>query len=449
MILLIGLVTKNSILLVEYTNQLKERGHDDDRCRARGGADPAPADSHDLGRHGHGRACRSRSVSAPARSAGGRSATRSWAACSSPRCSRSSWSRRCTCSSTGLLARTARTRAGRARQTLAAGGGRVMLALLLALQVAAGTGTVPAADTVPRITLAEAIRALGPARPGLRPRARPDRQRRVGAAGRGRRVLRARDLRSAWTRPSTPPSFFNPADPANPTSTLVVGSRARRLRALQPPQVRRARPDQGGARERGGRRAGAAVPRRAGNRVRATTTCWSTRSSLESPRSGSSRAEEGLERRAGPGGLGRGGADRLAAAGAGADPRPGRRAAPAERAPHRALELGRRVGEPRAGRCRAARHTPRRRISRSRCPRRCACGARARGRSIRSAPGQRARRRVPALKGAEERLPSDPQHRRAAPALRHRALPQRAPTSARSPSVCRSRSGTTGSARSR
>ena len=55
MILLIGLVTKNSILLVEYINQLKERGLDTVDGGARGGPHPAPADSHDVGRHDHGR----------------------------------------------------------------------------------------------------------------------------------------------------------------------------------------------------------------------------------------------------------------------------------------------------------------------------------------------------------------------------------------------------------
>ena len=59
MILLIGLVTKNSILLVEYINQLKERGLSTVRGGARGRPHPAPADPHDLGRHRHGRACRS------------------------------------------------------------------------------------------------------------------------------------------------------------------------------------------------------------------------------------------------------------------------------------------------------------------------------------------------------------------------------------------------------
>ena len=55
MILLIGLVTKNSILLVEYINQLKERGLEHGRGGARSGPDPAPAHSHDLGGHDHGR----------------------------------------------------------------------------------------------------------------------------------------------------------------------------------------------------------------------------------------------------------------------------------------------------------------------------------------------------------------------------------------------------------
>ena len=45
MILLIGLVTKNSILLVEYTNQLRERGLDTVDAAARGRPHPAPARS--------------------------------------------------------------------------------------------------------------------------------------------------------------------------------------------------------------------------------------------------------------------------------------------------------------------------------------------------------------------------------------------------------------------
>ena len=96
MILLIGLVTKNSILLVEYINQLRERGHGHDRGRAGGGAHPAPADPHDLGRDDHGRAAdRARAGRRLAEPAAAR-ATPSWAAWCSPRCSRSSWSRRST-----------------------------------------------------------------------------------------------------------------------------------------------------------------------------------------------------------------------------------------------------------------------------------------------------------------------------------------------------------------
>ena len=50
MILLIGLVTKNSILLVEYPISCGSAGMDDARSRAGIGADPAPPHSHDLGR---------------------------------------------------------------------------------------------------------------------------------------------------------------------------------------------------------------------------------------------------------------------------------------------------------------------------------------------------------------------------------------------------------------
>ena len=81
MILLIGLVTKNSILLVEYINQLRERGMRHHRGRAGGRPHPAPADPHDLGRHGHGRAADRPRAWAPARSAAARSATPSWVAC--------------------------------------------------------------------------------------------------------------------------------------------------------------------------------------------------------------------------------------------------------------------------------------------------------------------------------------------------------------------------------
>ncbi|MBA3553787.1 MAG: TolC family protein [Gemmatimonadales bacterium] len=102
-----------------------------------------------------------------------------------------------------------------------------MLALLLAIQVTAGTPGAGAADsipadTVPRITLDEAIRRSA--------RLDPDYVRALGQiedAEWGRRAARL-----AFFIPSVAvgleetkysENFFNPADPANPTSTLVVG----------------------------------------------------------------------------------------------------------------------------------------------------------------------------------------------------------------------------------
>ena len=96
MILLIGLVTKNSILLVEYINQLKERGLETVAGRARGGPHPAPPDPDDLGGHRHGRGAdrlrARRGVDQPPAAR----ATPSWAACSSRRCSPSTSCRPCT-----------------------------------------------------------------------------------------------------------------------------------------------------------------------------------------------------------------------------------------------------------------------------------------------------------------------------------------------------------------
>ncbi len=53
MILLIGLVTKNSILLVEYSNQLREKGLTCSTRFVRRG-ESGSADPHDVGRHDHG-----------------------------------------------------------------------------------------------------------------------------------------------------------------------------------------------------------------------------------------------------------------------------------------------------------------------------------------------------------------------------------------------------------
>jgi outer membrane protein TolC len=96
-----------------------------------------------------------------------------------------------------------------------------MLLLLLALQ-ATPADSVPAATSIPRITLAEAVRRSS--------RFDPDYVRAVGQidnAEWGRRAamiaffIPSVDLGLEQTRYNE--SFFNPADPANPTSTLVVG----------------------------------------------------------------------------------------------------------------------------------------------------------------------------------------------------------------------------------
>jgi len=100
-----------------------------------------------------------------------------------------------------------------------------MLLLLLALQTAPPPATpqsVDAADSIPRITLAEALR--------LSTRFDPDYVRALGqieSAEWGRRAamlaffVPSVELGLDETKYSQ--SFFNPADPSNPTSTLVVG----------------------------------------------------------------------------------------------------------------------------------------------------------------------------------------------------------------------------------
>ncbi len=67
MILLVGLVTKNSILLVDSANKLKAGGRDLMESMLEAGRIQASPDPDDLGRHHHGRACRSHSGSAPVR----------------------------------------------------------------------------------------------------------------------------------------------------------------------------------------------------------------------------------------------------------------------------------------------------------------------------------------------------------------------------------------------
>lgn len=98
-----------------------------------------------------------------------------------------------------------------------------MLLLLLALQATpAQVDTIPGADSIPRITLAEAVRRSS--------RFDPDYVRALGQIDNAEWGRRAAML--AFFIPSVSlgldqtkysQSFFNPADPTNPTSTLVVG----------------------------------------------------------------------------------------------------------------------------------------------------------------------------------------------------------------------------------
>ena len=100
----------------------------------------------------------------------------------------------------------------------------MIAAALLALQAVAATDTVPAAaDSIPRITLGEAIRRSA--------RLDPDYVQALGEidnAEWGRRAamlaffVPSVSLGLDETKYST--EFFNPSDPTNPTSTLVVGS---------------------------------------------------------------------------------------------------------------------------------------------------------------------------------------------------------------------------------
>ena len=98
-----------------------------------------------------------------------------------------------------------------------------MLLLLLALQATPARGdSIPGTDSIPRITLAEAVRRSS--------RFDPDYVRALGQidnAEWGRRAamlaffVPSLDLGLDQTKYSQ--NFFNPADPSNPTSTLVVG----------------------------------------------------------------------------------------------------------------------------------------------------------------------------------------------------------------------------------
>jgi outer membrane protein len=101
----------------------------------------------------------------------------------------------------------------------------VIATLLLALQAVApaGADSVPAADTLPRVTMEDAIRRSAQLDPDY-VQALGD----IDNAEWGRRAamlaffVPSLSLGLDETKYST--EFFNPADPANPTSTLVVGS---------------------------------------------------------------------------------------------------------------------------------------------------------------------------------------------------------------------------------
>ena len=65
MILLMGIAKKNSILLVDFTNQIREQRRRAPRGAPRGVPDPPAADPHDLDRHDRRARCRRRSRIGP------------------------------------------------------------------------------------------------------------------------------------------------------------------------------------------------------------------------------------------------------------------------------------------------------------------------------------------------------------------------------------------------
>ena len=72
-VMLMGLVTKNAILLVDYTNQLRARGAERQGRAAQGGAGAAAPDRDDDGRDDARHDCRRRSAAATAASSARRS----------------------------------------------------------------------------------------------------------------------------------------------------------------------------------------------------------------------------------------------------------------------------------------------------------------------------------------------------------------------------------------
>ena len=355
----------------------------------RGGPDPSAADPHDLGRHRDGRSAdraRARRGLAQPTAAGIRHRRR--AAVLDPahalRGARGIRDLR-------WPAGPGTPPGGDAPWLPRARGGRVIAALLLALQVGRRRPRIrfPRPTPCPQITLDEAIRRSA--------RLDPDYVQALGDidnAEWGRRAamlaffVPSMSLGLDETKYST--EFFNPSDPANPTSTLVVGT-ARAdyevfsLRKFS--ELGRTRAEVASA-EAG--RAGAALPGRAGDRIELLRRPGEPGAHPSVRGAGEPRARRPC-RRPRPGRLGRGGADRLASAGAGADPRRGRGAAPAERTPHRPAGAGTAGRRSRAGGRGAARHHARPRPADRVAPGpQRGAGA---GPAVPGRPGERARRR--------------------------------------------------------
>ena len=81
-VVLVGLASKNAILIVEFARDRQKEGHVAVRGDGGGGAGAAAADHHDVVRVHPRRACRWWSPAGPGRRCGGRWARRCSAACS-------------------------------------------------------------------------------------------------------------------------------------------------------------------------------------------------------------------------------------------------------------------------------------------------------------------------------------------------------------------------------
>ena len=211
-----------------------------------------------------------------------------------------------------------------------------MLLLLLALQsTPADSG--PAAAPIPRITLAEAVRRSS--------RFDPDYVRALGQidnAEWGRRAamlaffVPSIDLALDQTKYSE--DFFNPADPANPTSTLVVGraSANYEISVRKFTELSRTKADVASAEA-------SELEQRFNAALETESSYYDVLVNQELSRVNGERARrarEGLARRPRPGSLRSRGSDRFAAAGAGAGSLAGRQPAAAQCPPHRAAGSG-------------------------------------------------------------------------------------------------------------